>query len=146
MNIKTEKNMKQIRQIFIIGLACTTLVFVNGCKKYDEGPALSLKGKKARVANEWKIEYAYDYNDNIDVTSDYSGETWDFTKKGEFTEKDNGVVDKAGTWEFVSDKEAIQVNITGTGSSTETYTILKLKEKEMWLKDKDEELHLVPSK
>ena len=128
---------------FLTGL--TIILTFATCKKYDEGPGLSLRSEKARVSNEWEIEYAYDFDDNQVVTSDYTGETWEFKKDGEFIERDNGIIDKSGSWEFISDKEAIRVNITGTGSSTEIYTILKLKEKEMWLRDKDEELQLIPA-
>lgn len=112
-----------------------------GCKKYEEGPALSLKSKKARVANEWKIQYAFDLEDGEVVTSDFSGETWEFSKNGEWIERENGVIDKSGIWEFVSDKETIRIT---KPNGIDHYNILKLKEKEIWLQDKDEELHLIP--
>ncbi|MBL4658388.1 MAG: hypothetical protein JKX73_10330 [Flavobacteriales bacterium] len=134
--------MKTIQLLTVIGVS--SLVLLGSCKKYEEGPALSLSSKKARVANEWTVEYAFDIEDGEIVTADYAGETWEFAKDGEWTERDNGVIDKNGTWEFVSDKEGLQINRTGTGASTAIYTILKLKNKEMWLKDTDEELHLIP--
>ena len=134
--------MKTIQLLTVIGVS--SLVLLGSCKKYEEGPALSLSSRKARVANEWTVEYAFDIEDGEIVTSDYAGETWEFTKDREWTERDNGVIDKNGTWEFVSDKEGLQINRIGTGSGTTIYTILKLKNKEMWLKDRDEELHLIP--
>lgn len=123
-------------------IAVCSLVLLGGCKKYEEGPSLSLKSKKARVANEWKVDYAFDYVDNIDVLQDYVGETWTFEKDGEWTERDFGVIDKSGTWEFVSDKESLLIK--KADAKLDYYDILKLKEKEMWLKDQNEELHLVP--
>ncbi|PCJ84228.1 MAG: hypothetical protein COA57_09490 [Flavobacteriales bacterium] len=129
-----------------IALAGVTLlitpVLFTGCKKYDEGPSLSLRTKKARVANEWKVDFAYDYKDGENTTSDYFGETWEFSKDGEWIERDNGTIDKSGTWEFVSDKESIKIT---KPFDVDYYDILKLKNKEMWLKDQDEELHLVPA-
>lgn len=111
-----------------------------GCKKYDEGPALSLKSKKSRVANKWKIEKATDLEDGTDITADYAGEIWEFTKDGDY--KENGNL--KGTWVFSSDKE--ELIITKTGDNPKTFKILKLKEKEMWLeKLAEEELHLSPS-
>ncbi|MBL4715147.1 MAG: hypothetical protein COC01_08705 [Bacteroidetes bacterium] len=137
------KNLKKVSVLAILGVF--TLTSMTGCKKYEEGPAVSLKSKKSRVTNEWKIDYAYDLDDAEVITDDFLGETWVFSKDGTFTEKDNGTIDKVGTWEFISDKKIIQISIDGTGSSTDEYTILKLKSKEMWLKDKDEELHLIPA-
>lgn len=112
-----------------------------GCKKYEEGPSLSLRSKKARVANEWRVEYAYDLEDGEINTSDFTGETWEFTKKGEWIEREYGVIEKSGTWEFISDKESIKIT---KPNNVDYYNILKLKENEMWLRDGDEELHLVP--
>ncbi|MBL4578734.1 MAG: hypothetical protein JKX74_09695 [Flavobacteriales bacterium] len=137
------KNRSPIITLFFASILILTSFA--SCKKYEEGPAFTLSTKKARVANEWKVDYAFDFDDNLEVTSDYVGETWEFTKDGEWTERDSGIIDKTGTWEFVSDKEGLQINRTGTGTSTSVYTILKLKQKEMWLKDKDEELHLIPN-
>lgn len=118
------------------------LVLLTSCKKYEEGPGFSLRSKKERVANLWTIVYAYDYKDSINITADYADETWDFTKGGDFVEKDNGSIDKTGTWEFVSDKEKVVVKFQ---LDTLTYDILKLKENELWLKDAEEELHLIPA-
>lgn len=127
-------------------LSCIFLaaLFFTGCKKYDEGPALSLRSKKGRVANVWKIEYAYDFNTNSEITQTYTGETWEFTRKGEFTERDFGNIDKTGTWELISKKKGLFIDMS-SGGGDDFYDILKLKEKEMWLKDKDEEIHLVPN-
>ena len=137
--------MKKLNFLLRAAIAATLVLGAGSCKKYDEGPALSLKSKKSRVANEWKIEYAYDFKDGEDETADYFGETWEFSKDGEWLERENGSIDKSGTWEFVSDKETLKIVRTGTGSSTDHYDILKLKEKEMWLKDDEDELHLVPT-
>jgi len=132
--------MKTIKEtLTIIALGSVLLA---GCKKYEDGPAFSLRSKKERVANTWKIDYAYDFKDSINVTADYTGETWDFSKDGNFTERDNGTVDKTATWEFINDKEKISLRFT---LETHQYDILKLREKELWLKDAEEELHLIPA-
>lgn len=132
--------MKSITQTLLC--AITGFVLLTGCKKYEEGPGFSLRSKKERVANLWKIEYAYDYKDSVNITADYAGETWEFTKNGDFVVRDNAIVDKTGTWEFVSDKEKITIKFP---LSMHSYDILKLREKELWLKDAEEELHLIPA-
>lgn len=121
-------------------LILTMVLFVAACGKYEEGPSLSLRSKKARLANEWKIAYAYDFKDQVETTADYSGEIWEFTKDGRFLERESDSVDKSGSWDFISDKEEIAISI---GTDIDKYNILRLKENEMWLKDGEEELHLV---
>lgn len=113
---------------------------LSGCGKYEEGPSLSLRSKKARVANEWKIAYAYDLGDLEEITADYVGEIWEFSKDGEFMERESDIVKKTGTWNFINDKEEITISI---GTDIDKYRILRLKENEIWLKDHEEELHLV---
>ena len=118
----------------------TAVACLAACSKYEEGPNLSLRSKKARVSNNWVVEYAYDIDDQLEVTSDYLGESWQFTKDGVFTEFENGAVDNTGTWEFLSDKEQLSISKPG---DVEIYTITRLKEKEMWIINNDEEIHLV---
>jgi hypothetical protein len=131
--------MKTIINTLAGMILCVSLL--TSCKKYEEGPAFSLRSKTERVANTWRIEYAWDRIDSVNITTDCSGETWEFTKKNDFVKRDNGIVDKTGSWEFVSNKEQITIRLPLT---THTYEILRLKEKELWLRDSEEELHLVP--
>lgn len=128
--------MKKQTMMVLMGL----LLGVAACGKYEEGPGFSLRSKTARVANEWRVAYAFDHVDKVEKTNSYTGETWVFTKDGAFMEKDGGVTDKTGTWEFMKDNEEIAIMI---GNDIDRYTILRLKEKEMWLKDHEEEIHLV---
>ena len=122
--------------MMLVGL----LLGVAACGKYEEGPGFSLRSKTARVANEWKVDYAYDHVNKVEITTDFSGETFVFTKDGAYSEKKGGVIEKSGTWEFMSDKEEIAIMV---GTDIDKYRILRLKEKEMWLKDHEEEIHLV---
>ena len=119
-----------------------TVVLLASCKKYDHGPAFSLRSKNERVASGGKIDYANDYKNGVNVTTDYTGETRELTKGGDFFKRDNDTIDKTGTWGFVSNKEQITINFS---LSTHTYSILRLKENELWLKDIEEELHLIPA-
>lgn len=66
-----------------------TVVLLTSCKKYDDGPAFSLRSKNERVAGGGKIDYANDYKNGVNVTTDYTGETREFTKGGVFL---NGIM------------------------------------------------------
>lgn len=129
--------MKRFKNYLLVLLVATT---VGACGQYDEGPGLSLRSKKARVANDWKVAYAIDLQDQVEITADFTGDHWEFSKEGVFAEKSNGVVEKTGTWEFLNDKDEIGIT---TPDGLDVYQILKLKEKEMWLKNLEEEIHLV---
>lgn len=128
--------MRKQTMMVLIGL----LLGVTACGKYEEGPGLSLRSKKARVANEWKVVYAYDHKDQVEITSDFNGETFVFSKDGGYLKNDEGVTKKTGTWDFITDKEEIAISFP---TDIKKYTILRLKENEMWLKDDEEEIHLV---
>ncbi len=118
----TTKNIFSI--ILIIGASLT------GCKKYEEGPALSLRSKTARVANTWKVE-SFTIN-GVDNTSSLTSinYTETFDKDGNYSYNSSADTG-SGKWEFQSDNE--QIKRSGvSGQSTETLYILRLKEREFW--------------
>ena len=118
----TTKNIFSI--ILIIGASLT------GCKKYEEGPALSLRSKTARVANTWKVE-SFTIN-GVDNTSSLTSinYTETFDKDGNYSYNSSAGTG-SGKWEFQSDNE--QIKRSGvSGQSTETLYILRLKEREFW--------------
>jgi hypothetical protein len=111
----------------VILLAIFALTGFNSCKKYEDGPLISLRTKKARVVGDWKISKAT--TDGIDVTSAWSGVYLYFKKDDSYNVEDNGVTDN-GKWKFDGKKENLL--LTGTGSSTtDTYKIIRLKNKEL---------------
>ncbi len=116
-------------------------VTLTSCKKYEEGPALSLMSKKARVAGTWEIE-AYLEN-GVDKTTEYrqgvSSETLVYDKDGTYTVSFTtpiGTFNDAGTWEFINDKLEIKSQSNTSGSDPDTVVIVRLKNKEMWVKEK----------
>lgn len=101
-----------------------------GCKKYEEGPILSLRSKTARVANTWKVE-SFTMNGS-DFTSTFTSinytETYD--KDGNYS-YNSSAGSGSGKWVFESDKE--QIKRSGvSGQSSATLYILRLKEREFW--------------
>lgn len=129
--------MKKWSVLTLVGL----LLMGVSCGKYEDGPGFSLRSKKARVANEWKVEYAYDFEDQVETTTDFAGEVWVLSKDGSYLKMEDGETKKTGTWDFISDKEEIAISFP---TDIDKYTILRLKENEMWIKDHEEEIHFVP--
>ena len=131
-------------------LAAAVLLGAASCKKYEEGPMLSLRSKKERVANDWRIGKAM--NGDEDVTSDFDEYHVVFTKDNKTTltatYKFLGTTYRfttSGTWSFESDKEKLKVDYENDDADN-TYLIIRLTEKEMWLREEGSslELHLVP--
>lgn len=111
------------------------MVFGSTSCKYEEGPALSLRTKKARVAGEWEIEKTIESDGTEDTDSD--GITYTFEKDGTGKAESS----EAGftfsfdfTWEFTDSKKKMKMTFDG---DSEESTILRLTNKEMWLKDTD---------
>lgn len=107
----------------LIGLP---LFFVS-CKKYEEGPALSLRSKKERVANTWKIDKAYD--DGEDVTENYDQFELQMLNNneatlvaiytyGDFTFE----YETNGDWSFDNNKESLVLDFEDDDAD-ETYQI-----------------------
>jgi hypothetical protein len=137
-------------QISFLIITVITLLSGLGCKKYPDGPLISLRSKTERVANNWKIGQALD--NGHDVTSDYNRYQLNLTKSGsaslsakyKFLGIDYEYV-TTGTWAFVSNNEKISFDFDNNDADA-VYQILRLKEVEMWLK-KDGgtlEFHFVP--
>ena len=128
--------MKKI-SLVLMSLAVFAFVFV-GCKKYEEGPTISLASKKSRVVNTWTIEKWID--NGTDITQAYLLLYPDFTVD---MKKDNtyiltytGSLSETGTWDFDSKKEHI-VRTPSGGSSATSYEIIRLKSNELWVKEVD---------
>lgn len=117
---------RRLRQVLFFLLSIGVL---SSCK-YDEGPILSLRAKKERVANEWKVEKVIEANGTEREGRD---DHWTFTKDGALFVNGN----EKGRWEFGSDKESLILE--QKPGPDEEFEILRLKEQEMWLESEDDE-------
>ena len=88
---------------FTLMFAVCTIIALSGCK-YEDGPGLSLRSKKSRIAATWEYKKVM-YNSD-DETALHIGDTWEMKKDGNFTDLWDGYSDP-GKWEFALDKEAI---------------------------------------
>ena len=113
------------------------------CKKYEDGPAISLLSKKARIANIWKVDTYY--LNGKDKTTEYRQlvvrEKLIFFQSGEFqySELSNWIwvtPEYSGTWKFVNDKEEVELTPSTSTVKTKTYKILRLKNKSLWLEER----------
>lgn len=110
-----------------------------GCKKYEEGPGLSLKTKKGRISRTWEVDKYISSNGT--ETQANSNEEATFDKDGSY-EYESDFTDFDAEWAFSDDKEEIVITITTTvlGSTVITESksqILRLTSKEFWVEDED---------
>jgi hypothetical protein len=126
-------------------LTLVAVILSTGCK-YEEGPAISLRTKKARMENTWNIEKAMD--DGEDVTDSYDNYTLRLDKTGDASLTASysygpfaytGTTD--GTWDFTNDKNDLKLDFEDDDADME-FQILKLTNEELWLREKGEDLEL----
>jgi 4-diphosphocytidyl-2C-methyl-D-erythritol kinase len=118
-------------------------ITVSSCRKYENGPAISVYSKAARLANTWRVDsYKKNGIDYTALVSDYS-ET--YTKTGSYSYK-WGMISGSGTCVFQNNNK--QIRLTGFyNQRSQTLVILKLDEKQFWYYYKDgndrKEFHMV---
>lgn len=126
---------------------------LSSCKKYDEGPGLSLRSRNARISNTWLIE-KFKRNE-IDSTSTYwsEGSEITFYENGNadltqlFHVKNNNIdttieIFHTGSWELVQNNNYLYFILTNdfdNTTDTSAFEIKKLKEKELQFKEPDYE-------
>lgn len=144
--------MKKLSVILAFLLPVLAAFMLNSCK-YEDGPALSFRSRKERVANTWKLDkYTINGVDNtLNYNTMFSTARWTFNKNGGLMYSyvlPDTIITAVGDWEFTSSDEAINLRfINLIDTFKQTITILKLKEKEFWFKHTDTtqttyELHL----
>lgn len=119
----------KLKSLLMVGL----VIALSACK-YEEGPNMSLRSKKARVTGNW---YYYEYIEDGKTTAadDYEKELhWEFKKDGAFKLQRSSNPGDEGTWEFDDGKDSLVIKFNAGGRVA--YKIIKLKNKEMWLKNK----------
>jgi hypothetical protein len=109
-------------------LSVSVFTCFESCNKYPDGPAFSLRTRKARVANTWKVE-SYHVND-ANYTSLVADYVETYSKDGNYSYS-WGNIAGTGTWAFQNNDS--EIRLTGiTNQSSYTMVILKLEEKTFW--------------
>lgn len=136
--------MKTLKFLSLTLLA-TVFLLGTSCSKYEEGPAFSLRTKKARLAGEWKADkYVSEEGETSNANNDEG--TVEFDKDGTLIYKYEGI-SISGEWEFTKDKEYLEITIEFFGQQdTEEMKIIKLKNDELWLEGEDgSQIHYIPA-
>lgn len=112
---------------------------ITGCKKYEEGPLLSLKSKDARATNVWQAKYVF--QDGIDYTVYFEDWSLDMREDGRIviTDKDelDSTVTQEGFWDLTNDKEELRLlfSVPRVDPDRKFYSITRLTSKEFWFKE-----------
>lgn len=153
----------------MLPLLMLALLFIAApaCKKYEEGPAVSLRTKNARVANEWQLEKSL--RNGVDQTEAFKAAYADFretyTKDGNwtysYTDASSNLISGAGEWEWEDDDDdddgdgdddprKTSIERENSNNLPSEIHIIKLKENELWYWYKENsdrvEIHLVEKK
>ncbi len=135
-------------------LLTTLSVAVTSCRKYEEGPNISLRKKAARVTNNWRIESAQLNGQEVSVDPYWSKQKHYMYRNGSYVVT---IIDPVslevknlqGSWKLYDNDTKLALttkNFSGNIDSTTDYNILKLYERQLWIRKTDNslELHMVP--
>ncbi|MBI5219095.1 MAG: hypothetical protein HY958_09215 [Bacteroidia bacterium] len=136
--------MRKLVKVLFVLVILGTVVFTS-CKKYPEGPLVSLRTKTARVANIWKFEKVTINGTDQNLATSYWGLPpwdkwfWEMTKDNKVTHTWEAYSlfpagSENGEWKFNDNKEKLLMKMNDETEWTE-FEILKLKEGEIWLKE-----------
>ncbi|MBK8340913.1 MAG: hypothetical protein IPK99_13355 [Flavobacteriales bacterium] len=108
-------------------LVLTACIALAGCKKYDDGPAFSLRSREERVANNWRVEQATDGGN--DVTSAFSVYELRMTRDRDATLLASYTLgaltldfQTSGTWDFENNSEDLRLDFENNAADA-TYQI-----------------------
>jgi len=116
----------------------SALLFMGACSKYEDGPAVSLQTKKARLSRAWVVEKYIDGDDG-EVTAGNNDDILTFYKDGNYSYT-SGIFTLDGTWTFINNDEDLQTQYTILGvSNTDKVKILRLTSKELWIQEENKD-------
>lgn len=123
-------------KVFVLSLF-VVVAGLTACGKYEEGPGVSLRSKKARFVNTWLVEAIELNGKNIATDLASAGVLFnevEFKEDGSYFERYTGATDK-GKWEFADGKEKVKFTPEAVGAVATEGTIKKLKENSMWIEE-----------
>ena len=121
---------KLVKNIPLLMIAA--IFILSGCGKYEEGPGISLRTKKARLVGNWQLEELE--IEGTDFTADIN--RWEIEFRDDETFEQSVQIEGFGSstvegeWEFSNDKT--EVEITYDDGTKTDLNISKLMHKELW--------------
>lgn len=127
-----------MKNLALVILLLSAFLPFSSCKKYEEGPALSLLSKKQRAANTWNITGYYE--NGVNKTDEAKALFSEFVL---IIDKNNMKYSKSfkalgllpygesGAWKFSSDQSSLEFTPDNTTIAPYSWKILKLKETEL---------------
>ena len=113
----------------ILFLLFLSFILLQSCKKYPNGPILSLRSREVRIEGNWSCEKVL--VNSQESTPFYSKYSYNYGADGSFSEN-NGFNNLTGTWALTSDDDSLIVKINTT-QALHRFKILRLRNKSMWL-------------
>jgi len=122
------------------------VIFIS-CTKYEEGPLISLRSRKARISNTWVIQSVTEVSTGHVTYSGYEGWELQISEDGQYKKNilynGNQTIYEGG-WEFVSADVVEFQYLENQEEIIEQFKIIRLANKELWLRDHLEEVHYMP--
>lgn len=121
------------RFVFLVLLAAIVALPTTSCKKYPEGPSLTVIPKAIRLDGNWKVNQVLrngnDWTDayRLIVTDEYISFTRDGSYSADFTFPVLGTSSEQGSWEWGDKKESIRIIV---GSDVDEFEIIRLTQDE----------------
>ncbi len=115
-------------------LASAVLIFNLSSCKYEDGPIISLKTKKARLVGTWELKKVNGENpDRLELELEFEKDgdfkaTYSYTSYWGYDYE----YDVKGDWEWEDKKETIDIDFDGYH---EEYEVKRLTSKELWIEE-----------
>jgi hypothetical protein len=125
--------MRKFKLLFLVAIVAS-LAF-SSCKKYEEGPSLTLRSRESRITGEWKMTKDTENGAAQTIDPNFRMKI----EKGGTLTWTNTTGSMAGTWEFISNDEKVRFTFTYAGfTSSDDWTIMRLSSKELFLEQQDD--------
>lgn len=124
--VKIPKTMKNLLLILL------SLTILSGCKKYEEGPALTLRTPERRLEGKWSAYRAQ--KNGVDLIG-FAGYKFEFKKNGDYIPAGLSAVINKPKWEFIEDKNTLLINWGAAGGFTgqqfQAFKVIELTKKSL---------------
>jgi hypothetical protein len=128
-----------IKNTLLLFAALSVLVLhTSSCKRYEEGPAFTLRTAKARLVNSWEIEkYMVNGEDITALVLPFFGEhSLEFSRDNRYVWNIGGMNEK-GKWSFIENRDKVEMLEDGD-SIKFSQKIIKLTNNEFWVEGQED--------